>query len=660
MRNIILYLNDDTFISKKYPDKNFSNLDYCLIGSKCSNSFIKEKLITFFKVRIPDILKDKSILKAELFIHIDSNKNHIFKEKVDIEIKRISEYYNLRTITWNDRVSMENIRGYLPIGISDTSNYICLNITGTIKAWAMNKYPNYGLALSLNYPYQILEFTSSRGCNKPYILVTFEDRIIDNCYPKCECPPIRITGPMGPRGATGPTGSTGPTGEIGPTGNTGATGATGSIGPTGVTGPTGNTGVTGEIGPTGNTGATGSIGPTGATGPTGNTGATGSIGPTGVTGPTGNTGVTGEIGPTGNTGVTGEIGPTGNTGATGSIGPMGATGPTGNTGATGEIGPTGNTGVTGEIGPTGNTGATGSIGPMGATGPTGNTGVTGEIGPTGPTGNTGATGSIGPMGATGPTGNTGATGSIGPTGVTGPTGNTGVTGEIGPTGNTGATGSIGPMGATGPTGNTGATGEIGPTGNTGVTGEIGPTGPTGNTGVTGEIGPTGPTGNTGVTGSIGPTGATGPTGNSSQPVANFLVNAPSPQTLNNGDAITGWQTIIGNSSSITVDANGTFTVQENGVYYISVSVALQPGSSSINQYSFAILFPILGGKDLAGLTTEPGGGGILSGYFAGFLFGGTTFTINNFSSTTVGIRNGQSAGTAATLTIFRIADTVMT
>ncbi|MCI4264477.1 DNRLRE domain-containing protein [Clostridioides difficile] len=606
MRNIILYLNDDTFISKKYPDKNFSNLDYCLIGSKCSNSFIKEKLITFFKVRIPDILKDKSILKAELFIHIDSNKNHIFKEKVDIEIKRISEYYNLRTITWNDRVSMENIRGYLPIGISDTSNYICLNITGTIKAWAMNKYPNYGLALSLNYPYQILEFTSSRGCNKPYILVTFEDRIIDNCYPKCECPPIRITGPMGPRGATGPTGSTGPTGEIGPTGNTGATGATGSIGPTGVTGPTGNTGVTGEIGPTGNTGATGSIGPTGATGPTGNTGATGSIGPTGVTGPTGNTGVTGEIGPTGNTGVTGEIGPTGNTGATG------------------------------------------SIGPMGATGPTGNTGVTGEIGPTGPTGNTGATGSIGPMGATGPTGNTGATGSIGPTGVTGPTGNTGVTGEIGPTGNTGATGGIGPMGATGPTGNTG------------VTGEIGPTGPTGNTGVTGEIGPTGPTGNTGVTGSIGPTGATGPTGNSSQPVANFLVNAPSPQTLNNGDAITGWQTIIGNSSSITVDANGTFTVQENGVYYISVSVALQPGSSSINQYSFAILFPILGGKDLAGLTTEPGGGGILSGYFAGFLFGGTTFTINNFSSTTVGIRNGQSAGTAATLTIFRIADTVMT
>ncbi len=276
---------------------------------------------------------------------------------------------------------------------------------------------------------------------------------------------------------------------------------------------------------------------------------------------------------------------------------------------------------------------------MGATGPTGNTGVTGEIGPTGPTGNTGVTGEIGP---TGPTGNTGATGSIGPMGATGPTGNTGVTGEIGPTG---------------------------PTGNTGVTGEIGPTGPTGNTGVTGEIGPTGPTGNTGVTGSIGPTGATGPkgatgptgpTGNSSQPVANFLVNAPSPQTLNNGDAITGWQTIIGNSSSITVDANGTFTVQENGVYYISVSVALQPGSSSINQYSFAILFPILGGKDLAGLTTEPGGGGILSGYFAGFLFGGTTFTINNFSSTTVGIRNGQSAGTAATLTIFRIADTVMT
>ncbi|EQH30956.1 collagen triple helix repeat family protein, partial [Clostridioides difficile DA00212] len=298
-----------------------------------------------------------------------------------------------------------------------------------------------------------------------------------------------------------------------------------------------------------------------------------------------------------------------------------------------------------------------ATGANGITGPTGNTGATGANGITGPTGNMGATGANGTTGSTGPTGNTGATGA---NGITGPTGNTGVTGEIGPTGatgptgNTGVTGEIGPTGATGPTG---VTGEIGPTGNTGATGSIGPTGVTGPTGATGSIGPTGATGATGVTGPTGPTGATG---NSSQPVANFLVNAPSPQTLNNGDAITGWQTIIGNSSSITVDANGTFTVQENGVYYISVSVALQPGSSSINQYSFAILFPILGGKDLAGLTTEPGGGGVLSGYFAGFLFGGTTFTINNFSSTTVGIRNGQSAGTAATLTIFRIADTVMT
>ncbi|UDN55037.1 DNRLRE domain-containing protein [Clostridioides sp. ES-S-0054-01] len=465
MRNIILYLNDDTFISKKYPDKNFSFLEYCLIGTKYSSTFAEEKLLTFFKVRIPEILKDKNILKAELFIHINSGNNYIFNEKIDIKVKRIVEYYNSRTISWNDKLPIENIGGYLPIGISNTSNYICLNITNVVKSWAVGKYPNYGLALSLNYPCKIMEFTSSRGCNKPYILITFEERKKECCSPKLGCPPMRVTGP---------------------TGNTGATG---------VTGPTGNTGATGEIGPTG---------ATGNTGPTGNTGATG------VTGPTGNTG---------------------------------ATGVTGNTGATGVTGPTGNTGATGVTGPTGNTGATG---------------------------------------------------------VTGPTGNTGATGVTGPTGNTGATG------VTGPTGNTGAT------------------------------------------------------GNSSQPIANFLLNAPSAQILGNGEAIKNWQEVLGNSSSITVDANGVFKVQENGVYYISVSIALQPGSSSINKYSFSFLFPILGGKDLAGLTTEPGGGGLISGYFVGFLFGGTTFTINNFSSVSVGILNGQSAGTAATLTIFRIADTIMT
>ncbi|MCC0629479.1 MULTISPECIES: DNRLRE domain-containing protein [unclassified Clostridioides] len=522
MRNIILYLNDDTFISKKYPDKNFSFLEYCLIGTKYSSTFAEEKLLTFFKVRIPEILKDKNILKAELFIHINSGNNYIFNEKIDIKVKRIVEYYNSRTISWNDKLPIENIGGYLPIGISNTSNYICLNITNVVKSWAVGKYPNYGLALSLNYPCKIMEFTSSRGCNKPYILITFEERKKECCSPKLGCPPMRVTGP---------------------TGNTGATG---------VTGPTGNTGATGEIGPTG---------ATGNTGPTGNTGATG------VTGPTGNTGATGV---TGNTGATGEIGPTG---ATGNTGATGVTGSTGNTGATGEIGPTGATGVTG---------------------PTGNTGTTGV------TGNTGATG------VTGSTGNTGATG------VTGPTGNTGATGVTGPTGNTGATG------VTGPTGNTGATGVTGPTGNTGAT------------------------------------------GNSSQPIANFLLNAPSAQILGNGEAIKNWQEVLGNSSSITVDANGVFKVQENGVYYISVSIALQPGSSSINKYSFSFLFPILGGKDLAGLTTEPGGGGLISGYFVGFLFGGTTFTINNFSSVSVGILNGQSAGTAATLTIFRIADTIMT
>lgn len=48
---------------------------------------------------------------------------------------------------------MENIRGYLLVGISDIFNYICLNIIGIIKVWVMNKYFNYGLVLFLNYFY---------------------------------------------------------------------------------------------------------------------------------------------------------------------------------------------------------------------------------------------------------------------------------------------------------------------------------------------------------------------------------------------------------------------------------------------------------------------------------------------------------------------------
>ncbi len=154
----------------------------------------------------------------------------------------------------------------------------------------------------------------------------------------------------------------------------------------------------------------------------------------------------------------------------------------------------------------------------------------------------------------------------GPRGTTGPTGPRGLRG---PTGSTGTTGPTGSTGSTGPTGSTGLTGPIGPTGPTGSTG---PTGPIGPTGLTGPIGSTGPTGSTGSTGPIGPTGPTG------SDVASFLSgiqvqnNAGEALVIDDNNPIP-FDTILTNTTSyITFTPPSTFTISENGVYYISWDV----------------------------------------------------------------------------------------
>jgi hypothetical protein len=94
-------------------------------------------------------------------------------------------------------------------------------------------------------------------------------------------------------------------------------------------------------------------------------------------------------------------------------------------------------------------GTTPLFAPFGSGGGTGGTGFTGPIGPTGPAGSPGTNGSTGPTGFTGSQGIPGQDADTGATGSTGPTGNNGSTGPTGVAGATGATGTVGATGATG-------------------------------------------------------------------------------------------------------------------------------------------------------------------------------------------------------------------
>ena len=413
------------------------------------------------------------------------------------------------------------------------------------------------------------------------------------CNSNCICPP----GPQGPTGATGPQG------------------------------PQGIQGIQGEIGPTG---PQGDIGPQGPQGPEGR------IGPTGPQGPQGLQGIQGRIGPTGPQGPQGDIGLTGLQGPKGDTGNPGPQGRQGIQGIQGEVGPQGPQGPTGPQGPQGLQGEKGDTGPQGIQGIQG---IQGEIGPHGPTG------------ATGPQGPQGPQGEIGPQGPQGEKGDPGIQGEIGPQG------PAGPQGDTGLQGAQGLQGRIGPTG------PQGPQGIQGIQGVAGATGATGPQGPQGIQGETGPTGATGPQ-NITQPFANYIVNAVSPTgtPIPPFTAITQWTQPYYNSSSITFNAlTGYFTVANAGVYLIISSVSVKPGTGdSLSRYSFSIDFnstnPFIPSLDLAGLTTSDTSGGVLSGSIVTQLSANSQFRILNITSSTVYIVNGSTSGSAANLSIVRIAD----
>ena len=593
-----------TYISEYDADCNFSNLTYMEIGNfHLCNSYLKSYLsIAILEISFLPILDIKNLNSAKLILNMDQNNSNL--KNISFQIGVITNPFNIETLCWNSELSIKKTNHCYSFEYN--SKYLEVNLTDLITDILHENIPVYGIAL---IPYSstcIFKVCSCYSNCPPYICIDYNP-----CNSNCICPP----GPQGPTGATGPQG---PQGIQGIQGEIGPTGPQGDIGPQGPQGPEGRIGPTGPQGPQGLQGIQGRIGPTGPQGPQGD------IGLTGLQGPKGDTGNPGPQGRQGIQGIQGEVGPQG---------PQGPTGPQGPQGLQGEKGDTGPQGIQGIQG------IQGEIGPQG------------PQGPTGPQGPQGPQGDIGPQGPQGEKGDPGIQGEIGPQGPAGPQGDTGLQGAQGLQGRIGPTGPQGPQGIQGIQGVAGATGATGPQGPQGIQGETGPTGATG------------PQGLQGIQGETGPTGATGPQ-NITQPFANYIVNAVSPTgtPIPPFTAITQWTQPYYNSSSITFNAlTGYFTVANAGVYLIISSVSVKPGTGdSLSRYSFSIDFnstnPFIPSLDLAGLTTSDTSGGVLSGSIVTQLSANSQFRILNITSSTVYIVNGSTSGSAANLSIVRIAD----
>lgn len=160
----------------------------------------------------------------------------------------------------------------------------------------------------------------------------------------------------------------------------------------------------------------------------------------------------------------------------------------------------------------------------------------------------------------GPQGPQGYQGIQGPQGEQGPTGPQGIQGEHGLQGEQGLQGPRGERGEHGLQGN------VGPKGDQGIQGPKGDIGPKGDQGIQGVCGPQG------EQGPRGPKGEQGIQGEQGISIAkSFHFGIDSNITLGFGDTLPLSSTFISNGGHVLINSDGSFTVNEGGVYMLSIN-----------------------------------------------------------------------------------------
>lgn len=174
-------------------------------------------------------------------------------------------------------------------------------------------------------------------------------------------------------------------------------------------------------------------------------------------------------------------------------------------------------------------------------------------------------------------------------------------------------------------GATGATGDVGPQGPTGPRGPRGPAGPTGDEGLQGIQGPTG---NDGPQGATGATGPTGPRGLSA--FAYFSKTNDDP-VLPNSPVIFNFNS-PSNTLNITNNGAGTFTINEDGIYYINYIIT--PFSNGAPRLVAGIVTSTSPFVPESFYKIEPVSPvPVLAGQLIYQFAAGTTFSLSNLSTT---------------------------
>lgn len=246
LKKVIIPITKDTFISNDDKDKNFSDSMYLLIGNNTTK--IYNSLLYF---DIPDELKNKRIINAELEVFISSKEEGLASKNKELILYSVVDTAIFEELSWSDNISVTEEDIEISIVDSDIYSYVSIDILDLLNGWISGEKINNGIMLSAKNSFELVSIVSSKGKNKSYITVYYSELY--------EQEVVSVTGATGAIGPMGATGIQGEKGEKGEKGEVGERGPTGSQGINGLEGPIGPTGTTGPIGPTGAMGATGTV-----------------------------------------------------------------------------------------------------------------------------------------------------------------------------------------------------------------------------------------------------------------------------------------------------------------------------------------------------------------------------------------------------------------
>ncbi len=190
----------DVLTYSNHPNTNYGSYTSLFVqkGSVTSASYIKFNLAT--------LPAGVSVSKATLRLFVNQvSANGSF------DVYQLNTSWAESTLTYSNAPALgTSATGNHPVAFTGNTvnQFVVIDITALVQAWANGSIANNGLALAL---------TTNSGA----VAFDSKESIYTSHQPELEIALTGPTGPAGPQGPQGPEGQTGATGPVGPQGQTG-------------------------------------------------------------------------------------------------------------------------------------------------------------------------------------------------------------------------------------------------------------------------------------------------------------------------------------------------------------------------------------------------------------------------------------------------------